>query len=113
MILLFFSVFSINIAIAFFKNKSMYKVFSHKCQTKHPQQIHNNIWLIVKTIKKYWPTNKDYVFHVVEKKYSYPINLSKYFQNKSYAEKSGVPSKDGVPSGILAAPSFLASCSAS
>lgn len=68
------------ITVAFLQNKLIDKVFDHKKQTKNPKDIHDDIVFIFKTISKKRPSEENNVLHIVEKKYTYTIDLFKNFQ---------------------------------
>jgi hypothetical protein len=63
-------------------------IFGDECQTINPKNIQYDIGLVVETIEKQRPSNKDDIFHIVEKEYPYAINLFEY----AHSLNSGVPS---------------------
>jgi siroheme synthase (precorrin-2 oxidase/ferrochelatase) len=63
------------VAIRFFQDKFVNKIFDHKYETEDPQDIHNDIVFVFKAITQKRPSEEDDVLHVVEKENAYTVYL--------------------------------------
>ena len=73
---LFFGRTGRTVTIAFLQDKLIDKVLDHQYQTKDPQDIHDNIVFVLKTITKQRPSQEDDVLHIVEKEDPDTVDLS-------------------------------------
>jgi len=100
------------VAVTLFQNKLENEIFGHQCQAVDPEKIHDHVGLVFKPVKQQRPTDKNDILHIIKEKDAYTVNLfKKTGHQKCFIRYSAL--KFGVPSGILASPFRLASCSAS